>query len=106
MKALQRLRKAAEAAIDAPKTEMVPDYRVGYSEEFPDLNVVNEMDLRGWKEVKTLRWQRLESAWRDFPECERDEAVPSPADVLAICARMEREQAEQDAFDASVRAMR
>lgn len=37
----------------------------------------------------------LEAAWRAFPECERDEQVPSAARVLEIYERMEAEEAER-----------
>jgi len=37
----------------------------------------------------------LEAAWRAFPECERDEAVPSAAEVLKVCQRLEMEEVER-----------
>jgi hypothetical protein len=50
--------------------------------------------------TKALKYQRewlkkLEDAWREFPECERDTRIPSPEEVLQICDRMDAD-AERD----------
>jgi len=44
----------------------------------------------------------LESAWRSFPECERDKAVPSAERILEICARMEADEIARLRWEAAL----
>lgn len=45
---------------------------------------------------------RLEAAWRVFPECERDAEVPNPRQILKICKRYEEMKVEQALLAANV----
>ena len=38
----------------------------------------------------------LQRAWREFPECEQDEIVPSPEEVLVRCDAYDRQKEEQE----------
>lgn len=38
----------------------------------------------------------MQEAWRKFPECERDEVVPSPEEVIARCDAYDRQREEQE----------
>lgn len=94
LRAMRRLRKAAERAVGAPDYEVHTVYKRGYSAA----GIVSRLECIGTRQVQSPQYRRLENAWRAFPECERDEVVPPPHEVLAICERMEREQAADDAF--------
>ena len=80
--------------MNAPDIEVRTVYKRGYS----GLGAVSSLELIGFERIPSKEYTRLERAWRAFPECERDGAVPKPHEVLAICERMEREQAADDAF--------
>lgn len=40
--------------------------------------------------------KRLKNAWQEFPECERDEVVPSPEEIIARCDAYDRQKEEQE----------
>jgi hypothetical protein len=42
----------------------------------------------------------LEVRWREFPECERDKAIPSPEEILKRCDAMDRQKEEHDRYAA------
>ena len=45
--------------------------------------------------------EKLEAAWRSFPECERDPVVPSAEEILAEVHRLDREAEENRKFEES-----
>lgn len=99
LRAIKRLRMAAERAIGKPETVSRMDYRMGFTD-----GVVSSLAFVGVKRSKSSPYASLENAWRAFPECERDETVPSPQAIVEICERMEREQAEDEAFAERMKA--
>jgi hypothetical protein len=42
----------------------------------------------------------FERAWREFPECERDDSTPSPEAALEMCEAYDRQKAEAERFAA------
>ena len=38
----------------------------------------------------------LDNAWREFPECERDDSTPSPEAALEMCESYDRQKAEAE----------
>lgn len=60
------------------------------------------------EKAKSWGWphdlERLESAWRAFPENYRDGLpTPAPREILKICDRMDRELEEQRNFEAAMK---
>jgi hypothetical protein len=86
-KAIKRLRRAAIDAMDATTLRRVRDL-----EEFAK----GQPGHIGAKIYHEGRLQALSEAWRAFPECEQDEVVPSPEEVIARCDAYDRQKEEQE----------
>jgi hypothetical protein len=97
MRVCERLRKVAERIVreKPPRTFQAPAYVPTYG---PD-GLCCSLTWTGAVEYTTREWSDLESLWRSFPENFYDQQpTPSPDEIIAICERMEREEAEDRVF--------
>jgi len=83
--AIKRLRRAAEALLAERRN--------------PGLSL--ERSERAYRVQQLLL--KMSDAWRDFPECERDERVPSPEEVLARCDAYDRQKEEAERIAARMK---
>lgn len=85
--AIKRLRSAALDALDAENLRKVRDL------ERIHLKYPEHIGAKIYHESRLLT---LAEAWRAFPECEKDEVVPSPEEVIARCDAYDRQKEEQE----------
>lgn len=78
--AIKRLRRAAIAALHAQRSRSM-EKRL-------------KAQLRLPRGVSLL--MAMQDAWRQFPECERDDICPSPEEVLARCDAYDRQKEEAE----------
>jgi hypothetical protein len=79
--AIKRLRKAAENALRDQRSNLVIVHVSGKRRR--------TIDQSEWPSFLDLS-----DAWRLFPECERDDQVPSPEEVLLRCDDYDRQKEE------------
>jgi hypothetical protein len=86
--AIKRLRRAAERAQDA-----CLKYRLAIIENqvIPVADAVHQAYLCKRNELLALY-----RVWRCFPECERDDQVPSPEEVITRCDSYDRQREEAE----------
>jgi hypothetical protein len=91
--AIKRLRRAAEDVLAKAR-----DRRLTYS-----TSGKNNGDFACVEAREKNAYLQLSEAWRDFPECERDDQVPSPEDVLARCDAYDRQKTEAEKIAARLK---
>lgn len=81
--AIKRLRAAAEDVLSDQRNNLTIVHIIG-KKRIP-------IDRRRWPSFLAMA-----KAWKAFPECERDEVVPSPEEVIARCDAYDRQKEEQE----------
>lgn len=77
--AIERLRKAAHRVLGERR-------RFG-------LTPISEVPKYNLPLTALAATNALEAAWREFPECERDDSTPSPESALEMCEAYDRQKA-------------
>jgi hypothetical protein len=80
--AIKRLRKAAERADKEQRITTM--YKVNG----------RKLDRSEWPAMLEMA-----QAWREFPECQQDDQVPSPEEILRRCDAYDRQKAEAEIID-------
>ena len=88
--AIKRLRAAAVEAIAAGISQIVAEMLVRCG-LLANTWAREEAYIR-----KEAAFLRLSEAWKAFPECERDEQVPPPEEIIARCDAYDRQKEEQE----------
>lgn len=82
--AIKRLRRAAIAALHCQRSK----------------SMVKRMAVQLGLPRGVTPLMAMQEAWREFPECERDDQIPSPEEVIARCDAYDRQKEEHESIAA------